>query len=97
MDTTVRREIDVQFAVNTLGDLPDLGSLPLFEVLPEKWPKVDSRRLRLPELKRVSGIIRGGHKRAAKCLEMDAEGWIEVEAVLEYLQSESYEIWTLQG
>ena len=92
VDTTVRREIDVQFAVNTLGDLPDLGSLPLYEVPPEKWPKVDSRHLRLPELRRFSGIIRGGNKRAAKCLEMDAEGWIEVEAVLDHLRSELYEI-----
>ena len=54
VDTTVCREIDVQFAVNTLGDLPDLGSLPLFEVPPEKWPKVNSLHLRLPELRRFS-------------------------------------------
>ena len=57
VDTTVRREIDAKFAVDTLGDLPDLDSLPLFEVPPEKWPKVQSRRLGLPELKRFSGII----------------------------------------
>ena len=53
-----------------------------------------SRRLGLPELKRFSGIIRGGNRRAAKCLEMDAEGWVKVESVPEYLKAESDETWT---
>ena len=66
VDTTARREIDAIFAVDALGDLPDLGSLPLFEVPPEKWPKVHSRRLELPELKRFSGIIRVGNRRRAQ-------------------------------
>ena len=55
---------------------------------------MQSRRLGLPELKRFSGIIRGGNRRAAKCLEMDAEGWVKVESVLEYLKAESDETWT---
>ena len=95
VDTTARREIDAIFAVDMLGNLPDLDSLPLYEVPPEKWPKVQCRHVKFPELKRFSGIICGGNRRAAKCLEMDAEGWIKIEDVLEYLTSESDEIWTL--
>ena len=50
---------------------------------------MQSRRLGRPELKRFSG----GKRRAAKCLEMDAEGWVKVEDVLEYLKTESDETW----
>ena len=95
VDTSIRREIDVDFAVDTLGPLPDLGSLPLFEVPPEKWPKVVCRHLRMPELKRFSGIIRGGNRRAVHCLNMDAEGWLLVDDVLQYLNDNSTDKWSL--
>ena len=95
VDTSIRREVDVDFAVDTLGPLPDLGSLPLFEVPPEKWPKVVCRHLRLPELKRFSGIIRGGNRRAVQCLNMNAEGRILVDDVLQYLNDNSKDTWSL--
>ncbi|CAE7587882.1 unnamed protein product, partial [Symbiodinium pilosum] len=74
VDTTVHREIDANFAVDTLGDLPDLAvRSSTREVAEGAEPQ----------------------KKGGKCLEMDAEGWVKVEAVLEYLKAESDETWAL--
>ena len=85
VDTSARAQTDLNLAVDTLGDLPDFGDLELFEVPPEGWPRVEHRAVKLHEKKRISGIIRGGDRRAQACLAMSADGWLLVEDVVNYL------------
>ena len=47
------------------------------------------------EKKKLSGIIRGGNRRAHRCLDMDAEGWMLIEDVVNYLRENTSESWSV--